>query len=86
MLPEQAGRAAGIGSAPITHLIIYLELDDLIALSRMQPLHLLALLMDVESRPSGADKGFAVVREGEPLLSLCERLHANLMKNDCGKS
>ena len=31
VLPEQAGRAAGVGSAPITHLIIYLEPDDLIA-------------------------------------------------------
>lgn len=30
-LPEQAGRAANVGSAPITHLIIYLDLDDLIA-------------------------------------------------------
>jgi len=30
-LPEQAGRAAGVGSAPATHLIIYLELGDEIA-------------------------------------------------------
>lgn len=81
-LPEQAGRAAGMGSAPVTHLIIYLEPDDLIAPSCMQPLHLLALLMDLEPCPSGADKGFAVLQEGEPPLSLCERLHANLMKND----
>jgi len=48
----------------------------------MQPLHLLALLTDAELRPSGADKGFAVVREGELPLSPCESLHANLMKND----
>lgn len=47
----------------------------------MQPPHLLALLTDVESCPSGADKGFAVVREREPLLSPCKCLQANLMKN-----
>lgn len=31
VLPEQAGRAVDVGSAPVTHLIIYLEPDDLIA-------------------------------------------------------
>lgn len=47
----------------------------------MQPPHFLALLMDVEARLSGADKGLAVVREGEPLLSLRKRLRANPVKN-----
>lgn len=47
----------------------------------MQPPRFLALLMDVESCLSGADKGLAVVQEGEPLLSLCKCLHANPVKN-----
>lgn len=75
------GRAAGTGSAPAAHLIIYLEHDDWIEPGWMQPPHFLALLMDVESPLSRADKGLAVVREGEPLLSLCKRLRANPVKN-----
>lgn len=46
----------------------------------MQPPHFLALLMDVEPCLSGADKGLAVLWEGEPLLSLCKHLHANPAK------